>query len=240
MTRMYENAKTWNIFVGCEFDCTYCKPSFQAQIKRWGKGNCRKCYDYVPHLHMERLNRMPKAELVFVGGYGDPAFLTRARKIATLKDLAKREWQLFLWQTKDPAAFKDIEFPPNVIFGTTIETNRDTTLRFSKAPRTADRYIDFWSHGHTRKSVTIEPIMDFDEDELLHWVRNIAPEIVWIGYANKFPGLPEPELAKTTEFINAMREAGLEVREKVLRNPWMKLNPNAKGWLRRVDSQEKD
>lgn len=220
MTRMYANTETWNIYVGCGFDCTYCKPSFQAQLKRWGKGNCRKCYDYVPHLHMERLDRMPKADLVFVGGFGDPAFLTRARKVATLRELAKREEQLFLWQTKDPSAFEDIEFPMNVIFGTTIETNRDTTLRFSKAPRTADRYIDLFSHGHTRKSVTIEPIMDFDGDELLHWIKNIAPEIVWIGYDSRNCKLPEPWLSKTTGFIVDLENAGFNVIRKHIRPRW--------------------
>ncbi len=220
MTRMYKNAKTWNLFVGCEFDCTYCKPSFQAQIKRWGKGNCRKCYDYVPHLHMERLDRMPKADLIFVGGYGDPAFLTRARKHAVLGELAMRGNQTFLWQSKDPSAFEDIMFPMNVIFGTTIETNRDTTLRFSQAPRTADRYIDFSSHGHRRKSVTIEPIMDFDEDELFHWIRYIAPEIVWIGYDSRNCKLPEPALSKTTGFINSLKDSGFNVISKLIRPRW--------------------
>lgn len=233
MTRMYAHTQTWNIYVGCGFDCTYCKPSFQAQLKRWGKGNCRKCYDYVPHLHLERLDRMPKADLVFVGGFGDPAFLSRARKIAVLGELAKREEQLFLWQSKDPGAFRDIEFPPNVIFGTTIETNRDTTLRFSKAPRTADRYIDLFSHGHTRKSVTIEPIMDFDEDDLLHWIKNIAPEIVWVGFDSRNCKLPEPCLSKTHRFLKAMRDQELNVIEKVIRPRW-----DWKEWQERFNAGE--
>ena len=34
-SNMYEDAiYRWNVFVGCEFDCAYCKKSFKAQMKR--------------------------------------------------------------------------------------------------------------------------------------------------------------------------------------------------------------
>jgi hypothetical protein len=33
-SNMYADAKTWNPFKGCRFDCTYCVPSFQRQAKR--------------------------------------------------------------------------------------------------------------------------------------------------------------------------------------------------------------
>ena len=43
-SNMYADAKTWNPFKGCHFDCTYCVPSFQLQAKR-RKNECIKCYD---------------------------------------------------------------------------------------------------------------------------------------------------------------------------------------------------
>jgi len=56
---MYSDTKTWNPFVGCLHGCVYCVPSFQAQVKRWGKKNCSLCYDYLPHPHPERLGKIP-------------------------------------------------------------------------------------------------------------------------------------------------------------------------------------
>ncbi len=46
-SNMYAGAKTWNPFKGCQFDCTYCVPSFQRQAKRQ-LHNCQKCYGYTP------------------------------------------------------------------------------------------------------------------------------------------------------------------------------------------------
>lgn len=73
MTYMYEDTKTWNPFKGCKFDCIYCKKSFQLQAKRQ-KNRCMKCYNYEPHFHPERLNKIPKADLVFACGNGDISF----------------------------------------------------------------------------------------------------------------------------------------------------------------------
>jgi len=58
ITNMYPAAKTWNPFKGCEFDCLYCVPSFQAQAKRQ-KHRCLECYKYQPHEHPERLDSIP-------------------------------------------------------------------------------------------------------------------------------------------------------------------------------------
>ena len=70
---MYPEAETWNPFQGCEFECSYCRPSFQAQAKRQ-KQRCMSCYRYEPHCHPERLGKIPNAEIVFVAGNGDIAF----------------------------------------------------------------------------------------------------------------------------------------------------------------------
>ena len=52
-SNMYSNARTWNPFKGCEFDCTYCGPSFKKQAKRQ-KQRCDDCYHYRPHTYRER------------------------------------------------------------------------------------------------------------------------------------------------------------------------------------------
>lgn len=57
-SNMYKlSIKQWNPFVGCKHQCIYCKDSFQLQLKRWAKKNCKKCYDFVPHSHPERLTQ---------------------------------------------------------------------------------------------------------------------------------------------------------------------------------------
>lgn len=43
-SNMYANARTWNPFKGCLFDCTCCEPSFQKQAKRQ-KQRCLDCYN---------------------------------------------------------------------------------------------------------------------------------------------------------------------------------------------------
>jgi len=35
---MYPDTKTWNPFVGCNYDCVYCEKSFKRQFKRVGGG----------------------------------------------------------------------------------------------------------------------------------------------------------------------------------------------------------
>ena len=37
---MYPYVKTWNPFKGCNFDCTYCVPSFKA-LAKWQWKNCK-------------------------------------------------------------------------------------------------------------------------------------------------------------------------------------------------------
>lgn len=72
-TRMYAAVKTWNPFRGCEFDCSYCGPSFQRQAKRQ-KQNCMQCYEDAPHEHPDRLMKIPGADIVFVCGNADISF----------------------------------------------------------------------------------------------------------------------------------------------------------------------
>ena len=72
-SNMYAAAKTWNPFKGCEFDCTYCAPSFQKQSKRQ-KQLCQSCYTYTPHCHEDRLDKIPSSQIVFVCGNADISF----------------------------------------------------------------------------------------------------------------------------------------------------------------------
>ena len=221
-SRMYENTKTWNPFVGCKYDCIYCKPSFQAQLKRL-KHRCYYCYEYIPHAHPERLNKIPPAPIVFVAGTGDisfspPEYTREIIKAIKHNNETSRTQKIFYFQSKNPIYFKQFlsEFPENVFLLTTLETNRDTGYRaISKAPLPSKRYRDFLSLDWPNKVVTIEPILDFDLDIFVNWLGKINPKYVWIGYNTvRTLKLPEPPISKTLKLIQVLDDMGIPIKLK--------------------------
>jgi hypothetical protein len=225
MSHMYASTKTWNPFVGCLHDCTYCGPTFKAQLKRQ-KRRCQDCYNYKPHIHRDRLKTIPSAKIIFVVGNGDICFcpIQFIREIIDrVKEHNKRcLYKTYYFQSKNPGCFKHFmrDLPDNAILLTTLETNRNKGYRkISKAPLPTARFKDFLKLDYPRKVVTIEPVMDFDLDIFTEWVRQIKPEYVWIGYNSKPKqvSLPEPEPAKMQQFIENLKKF-TAVRGKELRN----------------------
>jgi len=204
LSRMYRYAKTWNPFVGCKFHCIYCKPSFQQQLKRQ-KHRCLRCYYYIPHLHEERLDRIPSSKIIFVCGDGDisfcPTWFTE-EIIDRIKQHNKRcPHKIYYFQSKYPKYFERFldQFPENVFLLTTLETNRDKGYKqISRAPVPSIRFQQFLELDYPRKIVTIEPIMDFDLEEFVDWMKQIKPQAVYIGYNSrpKQVQLPEPPQEK--------------------------------------------
>lgn len=213
MGNMYsDSVKQWNVFIGCRFDCSYCRKSFQAQMKRQKpmldkngkKRGCQKCYDYEPHFHEERLNdKLPLTkgdEFIWVGSSGDISFIYVRNLYKILNKIEEYPDRIFFFQTKNPHFFLKYPFPKNVIFGITLETNRYYP-EISNAPNPYDRFYWFKTLKHSRKIITIEPIMEFDFDQFLEWIKVINPERVYIGYDTKKNNLPEPSLEKTKKLI---------------------------------------
>lgn len=222
---MYANTKTWNPFKGCHFDCVYCKPSFQRQAKRQ-KHNCPDCYDYVPHYHPERLRSIPSSQTVFVCGNADISFCdpdyTRQIIEAIRDKNRKHPEKIYYFQTKRPEYFNQFigEFPENAILLITLETNRDTGYeRISKAPIPSERYRQFMALDHSRKVLTIEPIMDFDLDVFSTWITDANPEYIWMGYNSKPKScqLPEPSMNKFQALWGGLNNAGIEIKVKKIR-----------------------
>jgi uncharacterized Fe-S cluster-containing radical SAM superfamily protein len=222
---MYAEAKTWNPFKGCEFDCAYCVPSFQRQSKRQ-KRLCQNCYAYTPHSHADRLLKIPSAPIVFVCGNADISFcppdFTRkiiARIVEHNRLVPKKTYYL---QSKKPAYLASFvnDLPENVILLTTLETNRDAGYdKISKAPVPSVRYEQFKALRYPRKVVTIEPVLDFDLTTFVAWIHSIRPEYVWLGFNSKPESveLPEPSEEKVQEFAKRLMASGIEVRGKTLR-----------------------
>jgi len=225
-TNMYPlSVKQWNPYVCCYHFCSYCEPSFQRQLKRWAKGHCRLCYDWVPHEHEERLGqKLPKTkfmQFIFACANGDIAFCPKPFLKRILTRIREEGDKVFLIQTKNPKALKGIDFPENVILGTTLETNRDDLYYgISNAPLPSVRYMHFLDLDHELKMVTHEPIIDFDVDVLLEWDREICPCMIWIGYDSKRNYLPEPELEKVKTFHWELGKLGYVVVLKTIRKAW--------------------
>ncbi|KKN71400.1 hypothetical protein LCGC14_0421220 [marine sediment metagenome] len=220
-SNMYSlNVKTWSPFVGCKFDCTYCKNSFQAQLKRWAKKNCQKCYNFEPHEHPERLAQsLPKTgymQFIFTCSMGDISFCS-TEYLERIVDRIRREPdKTFLIQSKNPLTFNRVKWPSNVILGTTIETD-SLPQGISNAPLLLYRVLDLISIKHNLKMVTIEPIMDFALCNILQWIKGINPCMVWIGYNSRNNKLPEPSIEKVRELHWQLSKMGIVVMLKKLR-----------------------
>ena len=79
-------------------------------------------------------------------------------------------------------------------------------------------------------TVSIEPILDFDNNELISWIRNIHPKFVSIGADSQHYNLPEPNPARIEDLIFRLK-AFTEVRIKsnLRRLRKMKIVPRPEG-----------
>jgi hypothetical protein len=224
-SNMYQGAQTWNPFKGCRFDCTYCEPTFKRQAKRQ-EHICQKCHRYEPHCHPDRLKKIPSSRIVFVCGNADISFcppeFTRQIIDRIRKHNERCSNKTFYFQSKQPAYFEPFlsQFPPNVILLTTLETNRDAGYRkVSQAPPPTERYRQFKNLNYPRKVVTIEPVMDFDDEIFPQWIVDLRPEYVWLGLNSKSKqvALPEPSPEKLQKLVEVVSRAGIPIRGKTLR-----------------------
>ena len=212
----------WNPYSGCNYDCIYCQSSFQRQLKRWAKKNCEKCYYFKPHIHLERLTtNLPRTkymEFIFTCSNGDIAFCPTDFLHKIITRIKQEKDKTFLIQSKNPLNFQRINFPKNVILGITLETNRDASYsKISKAPLPSKRHEDFIKIIHTLKMVTIEPVMEFDLDIMVKWIKDIAPCMVWLGYDSGKNNLPEPSLEKVKDLYWELGRSGFTTILKTIR-----------------------
>jgi hypothetical protein len=149
----------------------------------------------------------------------DPDWI--ARILAHCKTYPDNE---YVFQTKNPWAANNYfeYFPQNVLFGTTIETNRE--IPQSQAPPPIERYraMAFYQQRGPARCfktfglfITIEPIMAFDRAELMSWIREISPAFVNIGADSKGCGLPEPTPLEVRQLIDSLSTAGIIIRKKM-------------------------
>lgn len=221
---MYKlSVSQWNPFAGCKHECSYCKSSFQRQLKRWAKKNCPRCYAFTPHTHPERLDQsLPRTkymQFIFTCSSGDIAFCSTEYLEEIITRIRSQPDRTFLVQSKDPGTFDRVVFPKNVVLGTTLETNKDGLCEgISKAPKPTQRYKDILDVKHHLKMVTIEPVIDFDLNVMINWIENINSSMVWLGYDSGKNRLPEPKLEKVMSLNWELVKRGFVVFLKTIRN----------------------
>jgi protein gp37 len=227
---------TWNPLGGeCKHNCVYCWARKLAVDRKLAK------YQGEPHLIEKELRRQFRDgefdfDFVFVcdmldlfGNWVPTKMIAEVVKVVN-----KFEWTKFLFLTKNPARYWQVETelclqePPifirgDVYFGATIESNRDYDL--SLAPPQSERLKEFYdvvcNHAN-RAFISVEPILDFDVDEFSRKIINIEPWAVAVGYDNYTNHLSEPSLAKTIQLIERLEKAGITVYRKTLREAWNK------------------
>jgi hypothetical protein len=99
--------------------------------------------------------------------------------------------------------------------GATIETNRNVN---PCAPWPSDRALAMAvlreKYPAMKLFITVEPVLDFDVDSMLGFMRHIMPTFINIGADSKGNGLEEPTADKLHAFIAGVQAMGIEIREK--------------------------
>jgi DNA repair photolyase len=197
---------TWNPLRGCAHDCTYCY--VRTLAKRYG-------YSREPRFVATELEtRLGTGNFIFVCSTADLfGNWVPSEQISAVLEHCRRFDNTYLFQSKDPARMSGFvgEFPKKTILGTTIETNRDTSM-VSTAPATEERARAL-AKIPGEKMVSIEPVLDLDVEVMVKWIRDIAPRFVSIGADSKGHGLEEPSREKVLSLIASLREL-TEVRVK--------------------------
>jgi len=219
-----EVSRTWNPVVGCRHNCYY------GWARRLAEGRLKHLSRYRegfgPKLIEKEFSKtFEPGEFVFVSSMGDlwGEWVPRSWQRRVLFKILQFPRTTFLLQTKNPASYQKFSsFPPNVILGITIETDRYPPVRISRAPAPEERIEvakELRKEGK-RVAVSIEPIILFDFPRLVTELAKIEPEMIWIGYDNYKQRLPEPSLLETRILIRFLRNIGFRVSEKTIRRAW--------------------
>lgn len=205
---------TWNPIKGrCPHQCRYCymKKFWHKMKEPYFDEKCLK-------------DNLGSGNIIFVGSSID----MWAKKIPlpwicnVIEYCSKFSDNTYLFQSKNPRRFinvlklaewRELSLPTKILFGTTIETNR-FYYGLSDAPKPYDRYIamsrivlsDWKDQFNFDIMISIEPIINFDLEELVEWIRILQPKFVSIGADSKGNNLPEPPAWKVKELIEKLEE----------------------------------
>ena len=120
----------------------------------------------------------------------------------------------YLWHTKNPERALEFQdrFGENDMLCVTIETNREYP-EISKAPSPLYRFYAIGDWGKPWM-LTMEPILDFNLEDLAVYLGRNMPVQVNIGADSGRNNLPEPSPEKLKEFIGWLEWKGVTVHRK--------------------------
>lgn len=221
---MYEFiTHTWNPIKGrCYHDCAYCYMK-----------------SYVPNpqpIHLDEWELkgiFQRDQFIFIGSSTDDfasdvpsEWITKVLDFCVEATSHQPEEQKtrFLIQTKNPERILEfIEHPlfqsKRVVVCTTIETNRHYPEIMHNAPtpeNRAEAMAKIADHG-IKTFVTIEPIMDFDIDEMVGLIRLCKPEQVNIG-ANTYKAIQLPQPSNGDKLVSLIFQLIPYTKIKVKKN----------------------
>ncbi len=211
MSNMYEEVEmTWNPLGGeCSHKCSYC------YVNSWKKRSeaCRKKYSGEIRLYESEFKGKLKGK-VFVCSMNDLfADTVPDEMIYRIVEHCKKfeNDAEFLFQSKNTVNMSNFHgihkniFPKNSIFCTTIEAD-------GKGMMTRALWL---ANIQGIRQITIEPIMDFNLNELVEIIYNGKPHRVAIGADSKKNNLKEPSKGQVEDLIKALK---LFVPEVILKD----------------------
>ena len=198
---MYEFiTHTWNTIKGkCYHDCSYC------YMKRFKQNSVR--FD-----DKELKTDLGNVNFIFVGSSCDMfAQDIPAKWIAKTLNYCACYDTRYLFQTKNPFRFLDYIdaciISDKSVLCTTIETNRTYLEIMGNSPLPEKRAEAMEIVSEVIETfITIEPILDFDLNEMVELIRRCKPEQVNIGTDSGNNHLPEPTKEKLLELINELKK----------------------------------
>ncbi len=218
--------QTWNPITGCKHNCVYCWARRFAETKL---KNCKRYKDgFIPRINREEFNKKFKGGVVFVSDMGDlfGEFIPDEWIKRVLEHVRRFPDTTFLFLTKNPARYREFEFPENAILGVTVETDLNefnTPFRsydqISDAPPPSERIKEMIKLDWDAKFLSIEPILDFSP-KFWKKIEKMNPFMIYVGYDNYRCRLPEPTLDRTSTLIKKLRDNGFLVLEKTIRRAW--------------------
>lgn len=203
---MYPGYKTWNPLGGaCMHECSYCSTK---TLKRYPV--IADKYSGDPRLYSDLFKLPKRPAIIFVAAQNDLFANNISHQFVqrVLKECHKNTQHQYFFQTKNPNRYLSFlpDIPKGSILCTTIETNRWYPEIMGNSPHPELRVLNMNRIDAFEKHVTIEPIMDFDLDDMVSMIKYAGPWKVNIGADSKGHHLPEPSREKILALIDELKK----------------------------------